>query len=963
MALFLMTALFLSIVDDAFPKISPTQNANAQTSTRSCQKLPTAGLTANNNGFLAPKVLDNNFNTAWSNDAKGSWIQVDLGAQKIICTVDIAWYLGNKLNYNFVISVSNDGTTFTNVFTGKSSGSTIYFETYFLPGSTTGRYVRVTTNGNNVNSLASITELSVDGFSNASSPAPIANNENTQTKESTTVQITLTGTDPIAGDMLKFSVVALPQHGTLTSGTTANSVNYTPNSGFTGTDGFTYKATGRQGVDSNIATVTITVNAPPPPAPTAYNLNIHTKSGTPVQITLRGTDPIQGDVLKFSVVNLPQHGTVTSGTTFNSVIYTPYSGFSGTDRFTYKATDGRGVDSNIATATVSPLSSSTLDQFGITELYPTKANGEQWFINMQNPTSDPQLNPNGVTLTKNADGSYKVTSSSVRLQIYTSSGYHQNLITTYDQQILAQKGYMQSPNDWKNVEITGYMKVNHFTTSTTNGAAHIELLARGGTHTSSVPCEGTAYHSNTYETGRVKFEKELEHTAGYTTNDPQISGATGNLQGKWVGFKAVFYTFPNGTVELEQWLDDKSDNIISPGNNWHRVLQFKDVGSWGGGTNSCGGTPTTIITWGGPITHFRWDNIDDMDLKDFSVREIQPPRSNVWSGFVNLGGYSISNPVVAQNSDGRLEAFVIGSDHALYHKSQTVAGSSSNWTDYSYLGGYIISNPVVARNSDGRLEVFVIGSNHALFHIFQTGASSNSWSGYNNLGGYILGDPAVKANTDGRLELFVIGNDHGLYYNFQQGAGSNIWSGFVNLGGYSISNPVVAQNSDGRLEVFIITADHTLYHIFELATSSVSIWSAFINLGGYIISDPAAAQNSDGRLQVFVIGSDHALYSASQVAASSTSWSGYTYLGGIIASNTSPAAALNSDGQLQVFVIGANSAIYYKFQTTPGSTSWTGYFGLGGLVFSNPVVATNSDGRLELFVIGSNNALFHNFLQ
>ncbi len=366
----------------------------------------------------------------------------------------------------------------------------------------------------------------------------------------------------------------------------------------------------------------------PPPTPTANNINIQTNAGTPVQITLTGTDPIQGDVLKFSVVSLPQHGTVTTGTTSNSVTYPPNSGFSGTDSFTYKATDGQGVDSNIATVTitVSSATSGTLDKFGIKELYPTKANGEQWYFNMQNPTSDPQLNPNGVTLTRNADGSYKVTSSSVRLQVYTSSGYHQNLITTYDQQVLAQKGYMQSPNDWKNVEITGYMKVNHFTTSTTNGAAHIELLARGGTHSSSVPCEGTAYHSNTYETGRVKFEKELEHTSGYTTNDPQISGATGTLQGKWVGFKAVFYTFPNGTVELEQWLDDKSDNINSPGNNWHRVLQYKDVGSWGGGIDNCGGTPTTIITWGGPITHFRWDNIDDMDIKNLSVREIQPPQ-------------------------------------------------------------------------------------------------------------------------------------------------------------------------------------------------------------------------------------------------------------------------------------------------------------------------------------------------
>jgi hypothetical protein len=420
-------------------------------------------------------------------------------------------------------------------------------------------------------------------------------------------------------------VVANPAHGTLTN-PTSNTVTYTPTAGLSGPDSFTYKATDGQGVSSNIATVTITVNAPPP-APTANNINIQTNKETPIGITLTGTDPIPGDVLKFSVVGSPTHGTVAPGTVSSNVFYTPNTGFIGTDSFTYKATDGLGVDSNIATVTiiVSNATSGTLDQFGIKELYTSKPGGEQWDMNMQSPTSDPRFSP-GVTLTKNPDGSYKVTSTQVRLQVFTSSGYHQGSITTYNQQQLAAKGYMQSPNDWKNVEMTGYLKVNSFTSSTTNGAAHIELLARGGTHTSSVPCEGTAYHSNTYETGRVKFEKELAHTAGYTTGDPEISGATSPLKGKWVGIKAVFHTFPNGSVQLEQWLDDKSDNINSLGNNWHRVLQFKDIGNWGGGTPNCGGTPTTIITWGGPIAHFRWDNIDNVDIKNLSIREIQPPQ-------------------------------------------------------------------------------------------------------------------------------------------------------------------------------------------------------------------------------------------------------------------------------------------------------------------------------------------------
>jgi hypothetical protein len=72
-------------------------------------------------------------------------------------------------------------------------------------------------------------------------------------------------------------------------------------------------------------------------------------------------------------------------------------------------------------------------------------------------------------------------------------------------------------------------------------------------------------------------------------------------------------------------------------------------------------------------------------------------------------GNIIGNPAVARNSDGRLEVFVIGSDHALYHDSQITAGGIT-WSGFTKLGGYVISDPVVAPNSDGRLQVFVIGS-------------------------------------------------------------------------------------------------------------------------------------------------------------------------------------------------------------------------------------------------------------
>ena len=115
-----------------------------------------------NDGNIPSNVLDNNLNTRWSNLGHGSWIQLDLGSKKSICSVDIAWYRGDLRQNNFVISVSDDGTTFTNKLTDTSSLGTAA-EKYTLPGGTGGRYVRITVNGNTENDWASINEISVFG--------------------------------------------------------------------------------------------------------------------------------------------------------------------------------------------------------------------------------------------------------------------------------------------------------------------------------------------------------------------------------------------------------------------------------------------------------------------------------------------------------------------------------------------------------------------------------------------------------------------------------------------------------------------------------------------------------------------------------------------------------------------------------------------------------------------------------
>jgi F5/8 type C domain len=71
---------------------------------------------------------------------------------------------GNIRQNTFTISVSNDGSQFTNVLSGKSSGATSSFETYALPSNTNCRYVRITVTGNTENNWVSIYELRINGY-------------------------------------------------------------------------------------------------------------------------------------------------------------------------------------------------------------------------------------------------------------------------------------------------------------------------------------------------------------------------------------------------------------------------------------------------------------------------------------------------------------------------------------------------------------------------------------------------------------------------------------------------------------------------------------------------------------------------------------------------------------------------------------------------------------------------------
>ena len=62
------------------------------------------------------------------------------------------------------------------------------------------------------------------------------------------------------------------------------------------------------------------------------------------------TPNADGDTLTAALVNGPHHGTLTLNAN-GSFTYTPTTGYSGADSFTYKANDGT-ADSNVATVSL-----------------------------------------------------------------------------------------------------------------------------------------------------------------------------------------------------------------------------------------------------------------------------------------------------------------------------------------------------------------------------------------------------------------------------------------------------------------------------------------------------------------------------------------------------------------------------------------------------------------------------------
>jgi MYXO-CTERM domain-containing protein len=167
------------------------------------------------------------------------------------------------------------------------------------------------------------------------------------TPEDTALSFSLQGGDA-DGDTLAYTVVSGPAHGTLTG--TPPALTYTPNANFAGADSFTYKASDGT-AESSTATVTVTVE-PVNDAPVAQALTLTTAAGRATPVMLAATD-VDSTSLAYMVVSQPAHGTLSGAPP--ALTYTSNPNFSGSDSFTYKASDGLAESAEVTVSiTVTP---------------------------------------------------------------------------------------------------------------------------------------------------------------------------------------------------------------------------------------------------------------------------------------------------------------------------------------------------------------------------------------------------------------------------------------------------------------------------------------------------------------------------------------------------------------------------------------------------------------------------------
>jgi hypothetical protein len=187
-----------------------------------------------------------------------------------------------------------------------------------------------------------------------------------------------------------------------------------------------------------------------------------------------------------------------------------------------------------------------------------------------------------------------------------------------------QRGYLATPRDLRNQEVTAYLRVRGVTDPR---RATVSLKVRGGAHTARDPdlasCVMMTFQAAT-TTAVARFGKELAHPEyDYVPLAPRFPAAL--TDGRWVALKLTSTAAPGDPTRVVNRLfvdDDPWDAAGHPRNRWRLFSEYTDTAGL-----STGRYYTTLVDWGGWQTTIRTDGIATLDFAIVSAREVVPPPS------------------------------------------------------------------------------------------------------------------------------------------------------------------------------------------------------------------------------------------------------------------------------------------------------------------------------------------------
>lgn len=200
-----------------------------------------------------------------------------------------------------------------------------------------------------------------------------------------------------------------------------------------------------------------------------------------------------------------------------------------------------------------------------------------------------------------------------------------------------QRGYQDSPDDYRSIEQTGFVEITQLASSDSD--QDITWFGPSGRHTSpngpsGNGCTGSCYKGSIHaKTGKNRSAFENWHVsyAYIPWKDGLNEVVKQTAQKKRVGFKWVKMTIGQGEnayARTEIWLSTKAIGYNEPPHNeWQLVRVQEDKNNWPNskGMSDCKcKNDKQAMVWGAPSVVYRWDN-QTGKLSLGTIQEIKVP--------------------------------------------------------------------------------------------------------------------------------------------------------------------------------------------------------------------------------------------------------------------------------------------------------------------------------------------------